>query len=154
MLTGLARRVVAATGRRGPQAPRALAVRCLASTTGTPASGAAAKKPAKGAPKPFVYKDIFEPATADPTQYTLLTKDHVSTLNVAGKTVLQVGGALDDRQPRVLTTGWRGLLLVTPCAVTGRDGFGEQTAVGGACSGHPCASGRVPCSLLVAHVHG
>ena len=56
-----------------------LAVRCMS----------AAAKP-KPAPKPFVYKDIFEPATADPTQYTLLTKDHVSTINAGGKTVLQV----------------------------------------------------------------
>ena len=56
-----------------------LAVRCLS----------AAAKP-KPAPKSFVYKDIFEPATADPTQYTLLTKDHVSTINAGGKTVLQV----------------------------------------------------------------
>ncbi|MBL8753334.1 MAG: fumarate hydratase [Planctomycetes bacterium] len=39
---------------------------------------------------PFVHQPIFEFA-ADPTPYRLLTKDHVSTLHVAGRKILQVG---------------------------------------------------------------
>jgi fumarate hydratase class I len=40
---------------------------------------------------PFVHQPIFELAD-DPTPYRLLTREHVSALQVGGRTILQVGG--------------------------------------------------------------
>ena len=40
--------------------------------------------------KPFVYQDIFETATPDPTKYRKITSDYVSTIEVDGKKILKV----------------------------------------------------------------